>query len=232
MGIKSFFKSLTTKKVRPGAGEITIETPRLILREIEASDAKKILEISNVPGFSHYCFDGSKEKVDAFLKKCLDGRKPDPQIGLRAYIMLAITDKVSGEFIGCVSLEHKSFVKDVDYEVNFFVDSRVQNKGFGREAAVNIMNYAFSEMKLPAINVTIEPDNVPSLRVAYTEGYVDTGKEVDIKTPCFGTRKFKVLLLDKDVFLEQRKKDNRPMLLPKPVNDNGKKCKKLRKPNP
>ena len=215
MGLRNLFQRFVGRHPKQGAGDITMETPRLILREIELTDKQKLLEITNVPGFSHYCFDGSEEKVDAFLKKCLDSRQPNPATGLRDYMMLAIADKTTGEFVGCVSLEHKSFVKDIDYELNFFVDLRCQNKGYGREAAVNIMDFAFNEMKVPAINVTIEPANGPSLRVAYTEGYKDTGVEVSIDTPCFGTRAFKVLLLDKSAFDEQRKHDKKPMLLPK-----------------
>ena len=209
----------------PGSHDLTIETPRLILREIELSDKKKLLEITNVPGFEHYCFDGSEEKVDDFLKKCLVNRKPNPKTGKRDYFMLAITDKETGEFLGCTSLEHKSFVKGADYEVNFFVDQRKQSKGYGREAIVNLMDYAFVQMKQKALNVTIEPDNKNSLATALTQGYKDTGSVVEIDTPCFGVRKFMVLLLDRATYDSFRKLSDR-LFLPKAAAPSKK------KPNP
>lgn len=210
---------MSLKSAFPGGShDIRIETPRLILREIELGDRKKLLEITNVPGFSHYCFDGSEEKVDDFLTKCLTNRKPNPKTSKRDYIMLAITDRVTGEFLGCTSLEQKTFIKGCDYEINFFVDVRKQSKGYGREGLMNLTDYAFDKMKQKALNVTIEPDNKNSLAVAYTQGYKAAGS-VDIDTPCFGTRKYTVLRLDRKTYIESRKAYEKlflPKALPAP----------------
>ena len=214
MGLKSSFPA--------GAGDIRIETPRLILREIELSDRKKLLEITNTPGFSHYCFDGTEEKVDDFLTKCLINRKLSPKASKRDYIMLAITDKATGEFMGCASMERKTFVPGANYEVNFFVDVRKQSKGYGREAIVNLMDYAFVNMRQKAINVTIEPDNKNSLATVLTQGYKDTGEVIEIDTPCFGVRKFKILLLDKATYDASRKLSEK-LFLPKPAQPANKK---------
>jgi len=197
-----------------------IETPRTILREFDpVGDKKRLIEITNSPGFEYYCFDGSEEKVDTYMEKCTSTRQVDPETGVRTHYMMAITDRQTGDLIGGVSLEHKSFVDQVMYEVNFFVDTKYQNKGLGREAVVNMMHYGFDTLGLPHINVTIEPTNGPSLAVAHREGYREVG-EVMIHTPCYGDRLHLVLLLDKDTFYSNRAQDRTPLIL-RPGNDNG-----------
>lgn len=212
MGLKNLFQRLAKRGQKSGT-DVKLVTPRMVIREIEPSDAARILEISKTPGFEYYCFDGTQEKVDDYLKKCAEHRQPDGSDGKRTYIMLAMTLKDTGEFIGGVSLENKHFYGDLNYEVNFFVDPKHQNRGYGREAAVNIMRYAFEDFGLKGINVTIEPDNKSSLAVAHGEGYKEVG-DVDIKTPCYGVRKHLVLMLDRETFWAQRNKDKKPMLLP------------------
>lgn len=213
MGLKSVFQRFMRRKKKENH-DVKLETPRLILREIEASDAPRILDITKTPGFEYYCFDGTQEKVDDYMKKCADHRLPDGDDGRRTYIMLAITRKDTGEMIGGISLENKNFYDDLNYEINFFVDPKHQSQGFAREASINLMRYAFEDFGLKGINVTIEPDNKNSLATAKSEGYRVVG-DVDIKTPCYGVRKHLILMLDKQGYYEQRKKDKKPFLLPR-----------------
>jgi len=170
---KDFNKHSAKKKTI--FSEVNIETPRLILREFKPSDSKRLLEISNSKGFFYYCFDGSQEKVDAFMKKASDSRNDAYKGKERKYIILAIIRKDTQEFIGVTSLENFHFVKDHNHELNFFVDPKHQGKGFGTEAISNMGHYGFSHMGIKGFNVTIHPKNLASQAVAKSQGF----KQVD-----------------------------------------------------
>lgn len=192
--------------------DVRIETPRMILREIDpVKDRERVKEIQSRKGFHYYMFDGTDESVDNFLKKCEDSRAINPETGERDYYMLAIELKDTGEFVGSVSLEHKSFTGIAHYETNFFVDPAFQNKAYGQEAIVGITHFAFEDLQLPYVNVTIEPDNKPSMAVAAHQGYREVGR-VDIDLPFDGPTEHAILILDAVTFYDKRKDDRFPML--------------------
>lgn len=189
---------------------VHIETPRLILREHTPADIDRIHEISQQ--ITYYCFDGSREKAEDFLQEAERTKTPNPQTGLRDNHMLAIVEKSTGALVGHICLERVNYFKGLDYEVNFFMDPACQNKGYGREAAVNIMNYGFTTLGLYAYSVTIHPNNGPSHHVADTEGYQ---KISDIRMDTIhGEEPRDLLILTRDVFFEKRKHDKRPYILP------------------
>ncbi len=96
---------------------------------------------------------------------------------------------------------------------NDFTDPKYQNKGYGREAGVNLMLYGLENLGMPGYGVTIHPDNKPSLKVATTEGYVKAG-ETTLET-VRGTEPRLVLILSKEEFFHQRTKDKVSYFLPK-----------------
>jgi RimJ/RimL family protein N-acetyltransferase len=211
MSIKSEFSG-SSDPYRAARGKpIRMETPRLIMREHTPADAEKLHAMTSKPGFKYYCFDGSREKVDAFLKESVRTQKPDPQSGMRDNHMLALEDKTTGVLVGHVCLERVHYHKGLNYEINFFVDPAHQNKGYGREAAVNMMHYGFNDLGLYAYTVTIHPQNGPSRHVAMTEGYQKIA-DISIDT-VHGEEPRDLYVLTKDVFYALRQKDKRPMIL-------------------
>ena len=200
-------------KNRTQTEAIHIETPRLVLREHKPEDLGRILEMTSKPGFYYYCFDGTKEKVDAFLKKSIDSRLPDPHTKKREDVMLAIEIKGTGELVGHVSIEKMFYLGNKAYEINFFVDPACQNKGYGREAAVNLMRFGLEDLEMPGYTVTAHPENGASKHVIYTEGYVKIGDTTMETTN--GVEPREVFLLTKDAFYKVREKDKKPMLLPR-----------------
>ena len=210
--ISRFFNRLVGKN-NECTQAITIETPRLVLREHRPEDLDRLVEMTSKPGFFYYCFDGTKEKVQAFLKKCIDSRLADPHSKKREDIMLAIELKETGELVGHVSIEKMFYLNQKAYEINFFVDPACQNKGYGREAAVNLMRYGLEDLKLPGYTVTAHPENAASKHVIYTEGYVKIG-DTSMETTN-GIEPREVFLLTGEAFYKVREKDKKPMLLPR-----------------
>ena len=89
----------------------------------------------------------------------LYSRKINPKTGMRDNHMLAMIDKKTGDFLGHVCLERMHYIPGNNYEINFFVDPVHQNKGYGREAVINMMHYGFDTLGLYAYTVTIDPKN-------------------------------------------------------------------------
>ena len=214
--IKAEFDSNAGPAPVLGAYPVTIETPRLILREIEPTDAPAILAITQKPGFHYYCFDGTQNTVDAFIQSAVDTRKKAPD-GLREEIMLAITLKDTGELIGHVALQRVSHVAGYPFDANFFIDPDMQNKGYGREALINMKHYGYEELGQKGYTITVHPDNHASQHVFLSEGYKHV-KDTQINT-VNGLEPRMLLFQNKDQFYKQRQLDKRPLLLPKAAND-------------
>lgn len=211
MRLRSFFSGRADFNKTNTDRLLNIETPRLILREHEASDLDTIYKISQTDGFDYFCFDGTKEKAEDFIKEAKRTQKLDPKTGKRPNHMLAIVIKDTGELIGHTCMEAVNYVNGADYEVNFFVDPKYQNKGYGLEAILNLTDYAFQEYKLPIITVTVHPDNGPSRHLIVKEGY----KKVDDITmeTANGPEPRELFILERDTFYERRQQDKRPILL-------------------
>jgi RimJ/RimL family protein N-acetyltransferase len=215
--IKPDFDGNAAPPAPAGAYPVTIETPRLILREIEKSDAPAILAITQKPGFHYYCFDGTQNTVDAFIQSAIDTRKTNPD-GMRDEIMLAVTLKDTGELIGHVALQRVSHVPGYPFDANFFIDPDKQNKGYGREALINMKHYGYEKLDQKGYTITVHPDNHASQHVFLSEGYGHI-KDTFIST-VNGKEPRMLLFQSKDQFYKQRALDKRPLLLPKAANEN------------
>lgn len=190
---------------------ITLETPRLILREHKLEDVDRIYEISKSKGFDYYCFDGTRKKAEEFIAEAIRTQKPDPSTGRRPNHMLAITIKDTGELIGHTCLESVNYIKGADYEVNFFVDPKYQNKGYGLEAIANMSDYGYKTYNLPTMTVTVHPNNGPSRYLIVKDGY----KKVDDLTmkTATGTEPRELFVQKRATFYEKRSKDKYPLLM-------------------
>ncbi len=196
----------------PGQFPVTIETPRLILREHEPSDAKRILEISRTPGFFYYCFDGTPEKVEEFLKEAERTQKPDPKTGMRENHMMAVIVKDTGELIGHACIQRVDYVEGVDYEPNYFIDPAHQGAGYGPEALCNMIDFAFRELGQTALTSTQHPDNTKAIALAERHyGFKNIG-EVEIDT-VVGKQPRLLSMTTAEDFYAIRANDKRPMFL-------------------
>lgn len=193
---------------------ITMETPRLILREHEMGDVTRMHEIAQTPGFVYYCLDGTKQKAEDFIKEAIRTQTPDPATGRRENHMLAIVLKDTGEVIGHCCLEKVPYVEEAPYEVNFFVDPIYQNKGYGIEAILNIMHYGFQKYDLKALMATTHPNNGPSRHMIVREGYIHIAN-IDMDT-VNGKEPRHLFIMARETFYDRRTKDKRPILLQKP----------------
>ena len=190
---------------------IYIETPRLELREHSKADVDRIHEITSAPGFFYFCFDGSRAKAEAFIDEAIRTQTPDPAEGRRANHMLGIYLKGTNELVGHTCMERVHYVNGADYEVNFFVDPKYQNKGYGIEAILNLTDWGYKVYNLPSMTVTVDPSNGPSRHLIVKEGYRKVG---DITmTTTRGVEPRELFIMTQAEFYQSRARDTRPILL-------------------
>lgn len=198
---------------------VQIEAPRLNLREMRIDDTDDIYNITQQDGFEFHYFDGGRSSVEKFIEKCIHEQKVDPKTGHRDNVMLAVEEKISGKLIGFASVETVHYEDGtITREPNFFMDPAVHNKGYGREAVINVMKYVFDHYGVNSLNATIEEKNKPSLSVAMSEGYIYTGNDASFDTN-HGRRTYMVLSLSRETFYEKRANDKRPLILEKSTQD-------------
>lgn len=213
--IMSILLQQFSKSAKPdSANLITMETPRLILREHTTADVQRMHEIAQTPGFVYYCLDGTQQKAEDFIQEAIRTQTPDATTGRRENHMLAIVMKDTGEVIGHTCLETVPYVEEAPYEVNFFVDPIYQSKGYGLEAILNIMHYGFQKYDLKALMATTHPNNGPSRHLIIKEGYIQIAN-IDMDT-VNGKEPRHLFILARETFYDKRSNDKRPILLPEP----------------
>lgn len=199
------------------AQPVRIETPRLILRETTQADTDAFRDITSCPGFYYYCFDGSEEKLKAFIDTSVDSQTPDPVTGLRSMFMLAVVLKDTNEVIGHASLlrisEYTLPVSDVDYEAAYFIDNRHAGKAYGQEALLNTMHYGFAKLGLPGLGSMQELDNAQAIKLARDVlGFKKVGEGIGQTVK--GPKQHQICLVTPQDFYTLRKTDKRTYIAP------------------
>ena len=141
--------------------ETELETTRLLLRPMQATDLEALLCIFTDPkvmaAFESAPFD--RHQMAAWLQRNLDHQ------ATWGYGLYAVTLKTDGYLIGDCGLE----VMDVEgtqvVELGYDFRSQYWNQGFATEAALAVRDYAFHTLGLPQLISLIQVGNVASQRV-------------------------------------------------------------------
>ena len=137
-----------------------IESKRLILREIELSDANDMFEYACLPLFGptagwqpHRSLSDTQTVIKLFRDK-----KKYGQLGTFAIIL-----KEENKMIG--TLELHTYVRGFKAELGYSINPKYQNKGYATEAAIEALKWGFNDLGLHRIECTSYVDNVPSQKV-------------------------------------------------------------------
>lgn len=144
-----------------------IETPRLILRKMEAGDFDALFKIFTDPkvmaSFGNYLF--TPDDMHGWLQRNLDHQQ---QYG---YGLFAVIDKTSGELIGDCGLENLEEDGQITAtELGYDFRSEYWNQGLASEAARAVRDFAFHQLGLPRLISLIRVGNQASRRVAEKTG--------------------------------------------------------------
>lgn len=149
-----------------------IITDRLLLRPPGLSDATAIEYLAGDPRVSVWtsCFTTpfSYQQSVHWIKKSIVAMNSGHSI------ILAITLKKMGNFIGMVSLR---FTENEVPQLGYWLGAEYQGKGYCTEAVSALMNYGFNQLKLPEILARCACNNTASKNVMLRCGMQKTTKE-------------------------------------------------------
>ena len=145
-----------------------LETPRLLLRRIAATDCDEILALrSNPENMKYVPRPLAKTTEDALAHIALIDSKVESNEGIN----WAITIKGSPKLIGIIG-HYKISPENYRAEIGYMMLPEHQNKGLMSEAIKAAVDYAFNTMKLHSIEAIIDPRNGASEKVLQKNGFV------------------------------------------------------------
>jgi len=146
---------------------LILETPRLRLRHFIIEDLDDLWALYQNPNITRYIPDAprSREETQEELEWHMNGHPKKRELGLWATM-----HKESGKFIGRCGLLPWEIDGQHEVEVAYAIAAAYQSQGLGSEAAQAILNYGLEKLKLARLICFIDPENIPSQRVAEKMG--------------------------------------------------------------
>ncbi len=152
-----------------------IETERLVLRRLAASDLDEIIELrgnADTMKFIPRPLITNKEEAMTFLKVI------DDNVENNTAINWAITIKGVDKMIGIAGI-YRIQPENYRGEIGYMIMPQFQDKGYVTEAAKAITNYGFNQMNLNSIEAVIDPKNTASEKVLLKNDYVKEGHFIE-----------------------------------------------------
>jgi len=139
----------------------SIETPQLMLREIETRDAVSFARFMTQPAYQKHISVRlrNRTEVDAFVRRAVSKRGD----GGRCSFHLAAEEKMSGEAIGdgFILLQRPGIA-----EIGWGVHPAMWAMGIGTEIGKGLLGLAFERLDVARVWCKVMAGNVASLRLA------------------------------------------------------------------
>ncbi len=138
-----------------------IETKRLYLRLMNIRDVDQLLLIFSDPEAMKYfnvVFD--RKRMENWVNDNLDHQKR------YGYSLYSVILRSNDELIGDCGLETDEIEGNKIVGIGYDFRREYWNKGYATEAAAAIRDYGFSHFNFDKLSAWINPENVPSKRVA------------------------------------------------------------------
>lgn len=136
-----------------------METERLRLRPVTVDDTALMLAVWNDPAFIENVADRQIRTVEQAREAIENGaQKLFENYGYGPY---CISLKSEGSMIGICGLFKRENLEDPD--IGFGVLPDFCGRGYAGEAAVAVVDYARSELRIDRITAIVSPTNVPSI---------------------------------------------------------------------
>lgn len=139
---------------------ISVKTKRLLLRDLQASDAKTYAKL----GVSYYSTGkiNTPQKAKEHIKRVLKSKD-----GFEWGIFL----KDTGELIGVVELSHLSWFDHAAGEMSHNIQKRHQGRGYGLESGRALIDYCFDIMKLHKLYSDTDEGNEGAMKLLKKLGF-------------------------------------------------------------
>jgi ribosomal-protein-alanine N-acetyltransferase len=149
----------------------TLETPRLILRELALSDAEDILALHADEEVRRY---QGIETMAGLEQACAHVARAHKRFRLEAGVSWAIISRADGTLAGTCTYAH--FVPVLDRgHITYQLARRAWGRGFGTEAVRALVAFGHGVAALNRIEAVVVPENQASVRVLRKAGFEDEG---------------------------------------------------------
>ena len=142
-----------------------LETERLFLREMSIDDYDALYKVlADTEIMQHYPYSFDEERVRAWIERNMN-RYKDNGFGLWAVCL-----KDTAEMIGDCGLTLQNIEGEMLPEIGYHIRKDQQHKGFAKEAAAAVRDWAFANTDYPALYSYCKYTNIPSFRTAEAIG--------------------------------------------------------------
>ena len=143
----------------------SIETERLLLRELGLSDAERMFELDSNPNVHLFLGNKPVKHIDESIYQIKNIQQQYIDFGIGRW---AVILKETNEFLGWSGIKfitneinnHKDF-----YEIGYRFIEKYWGKGYATEAGKAFVDYAFNEMKVEALYAYADAGNKDSRKI-------------------------------------------------------------------
>lgn len=141
---------------------ISLETQRLIIRQIRAADLRDFLEYRSDPLVCE--FQGFGPMTEAQARRYINGIKDTEFGGAGEWIQLGVELKDEKKLIGDIGLKpERDDTRMVEFGLSF--STRYQKKGYAREALTGVFDLLFNRAGIHRIIGITDVDNANCIRL-------------------------------------------------------------------
>jgi ribosomal-protein-alanine N-acetyltransferase len=144
--------------------KIILETPRLLLREFEITDAENFFLLNNDPDVVRYTGDVAFKNLEE-AKALIENYVPYKRDG---YGRWTVVLKETSEILGWCGLRFIEDTKHIDLGYRFF--KKHWNKGYATESARACVKYGFQKLGMTEIMARAMKENPASIKVMQNIG--------------------------------------------------------------
>lgn len=145
--------------------KMILETERLFLREMTMDDFDSLYAVLADPEImQHYPYSFDEERVRSWIERNMK-RYTDDGFGLWAVCL-----KDTGEMIGDCGLTLQNIEGQMLPEIGYHIRKDQQRKGYAKEAAMAVRDWAFGNTEYPALYSYCKYTNVGSFKTAESIG--------------------------------------------------------------
>ena len=145
--------------------KMILETERLFLREMTMDDFDALYAVlSDAEIMQHYPYSFDEERVRSWIERNMDRYKND------GFGLWAVCLKDTGEMIGDCGLTLQNIDGTMLPEIGYHIRKDQQRKGYAKEAAAAVRDWAFQNTEYPALYSYCKYTNVGSFKTAESIG--------------------------------------------------------------
>ena len=153
---------------------MTIETERLLLREMKENDFDALYEVlADADIMQHYPYTFDESRVRNWIQRNIERYR------IFGFGLWAVCLKETGKMIGDCGLTMQLIGGEIKPEIGYHIRSDKQRNGYAKEAAIAVRDWTFNNTPFQIIYSYMKYTNEPSVKTAISYGCKQVGEYKD-----------------------------------------------------